>query len=120
MTPGQKFVEKKWGSETWIVNFDKYCGKILDLKKDYFCSWHYHKLKTETFHVLEGDVLLYYGTDEDIQASNIVRLTKGMSFHIPPMLIHRFLGLQDSKILEISTQHFDEDSYRISESGKII
>ena len=35
---------------------------------------------------------------------------------IRPGTNHRFYGLKDSKILEISTQHFEEDSYRESES----
>ena len=26
------FVEKTWGSEEWIVNSEKYCGKILRFK----------------------------------------------------------------------------------------
>ena len=35
------------------------------------------------------------------------------TMHIPQGLIHQFIGLKNSKILEISTQHFEEDSHRI-------
>jgi len=53
-----KTVDKDWGRELWIVNNDKYCGKILELNKGYRCSIHYHKIKDETFYILEGRVLM--------------------------------------------------------------
>ena len=53
-----KKVDKVWGSEEWIVNNDKYCGKILNLKKGFRGSVHHHKNKNETFYLLEGRVLL--------------------------------------------------------------
>ena len=51
MTVCNKFVPKGWGYEHWIVNKEDYCGKLLFFKKGKRCSWHYHKLKDETFHV---------------------------------------------------------------------
>jgi len=52
-----KKVKKIWGSEEWLVNNELYCCKILNLKKGYRCSIHYHKDKDETFYVLKGIVL---------------------------------------------------------------
>ena len=43
------FVPKGWGFEKWIVNCEKYCGKLLYFAKDKKCSWHYHKIKDEVF-----------------------------------------------------------------------
>ena len=48
---------KGWGHEKWIVNTDKYCGKILFFEEGKQCSWHYHKLKDETFYVQSGEIL---------------------------------------------------------------
>ena len=53
-----KTVKKVWGQEEWVVNNDKYCGKILTVKKGFRCSLHYHKKKHETFYVLEGNLLM--------------------------------------------------------------
>ena len=42
---------KGWGYEKWIVNNDLYCGKVLFFERGKKCSWHYHKVKDETFYV---------------------------------------------------------------------
>ena len=106
-----EFKEKVWGSELWMCNTEKYCGKILTLKKGFCCSRHYHKLKDETFYILEGKVLMEFG-------KTIKTMLPGEVVHIKPNTIHRFIGLEDSKIIEISTQHFEDDSYRLTKSGK--
>ena len=55
---------KGWGHEKWIVNEEKYCGKILFFEAGKRCSWHYHKIKDETFYVQSGELMVIYGTDE--------------------------------------------------------
>lgn len=102
---------KVWGAEYWIVNRD-YCGKKLALKKGYRCSMHYHKRKDETFYVIKGKVLMELGMKKWV-------LNVGDAVHIPTGAKHRFTGLEDSDIIEFSTHHEDEDSYRVSESEKI-
>ena len=104
-----KLVEKAWGSEQWIVNRE-YCGKILNLKKGYRCSVHKHKLKDETFLVIEGTVLMELGKKAWIMG-------QWQSVHVPRNSFHRFSGLEDSKIIEFSTKHRESDSYRKTESG---
>ena len=47
-------------------------------------------------------------------------MEEGSSIHIPTGTKHRFTGLIDSEILEISTQHFEDDSCRLSESGRAL
>ena len=49
-----KFVSKGWGYEKWIVNCEKYCGKLLFIAKGKKCSWHYHRKKDEVFYVQSG------------------------------------------------------------------
>jgi len=104
--------EKIWGSEEWIVNDEKYCGKILIVKRGYQCSYHYHKLKDETFYILEGMVNMIIEGESEL-------LAQGESVRIYPYMKHRFVGVKDSQILEISTQHFENDSYRLDPSGKV-
>lgn len=105
-------VPKVWGYEKWLENNEKYCSKILSVKRDYQCSLHYHKLKDEMFLVTSGHIRLEKG-DETIH------MMPGSFVRIPPGITHRFRGIQDSEILEISTHHTEADSYRIEESRKV-
>jgi len=108
-----KFVPKGWGYERWIVNKEEYCGKLLFFSKDKCCSWHYHKLKDETFYIHKGLIELSYGWGDDINLSDVIILKEGDTFHIPPGLKHQMYAFKDTELFEFSTQHFDEDSYRI-------
>jgi len=101
--------QKVWGVEEWIANNDKYCGKILHLKSGWVCSYHHHKIKDETFYILEGVVKMKVEGRSEI-------LHSGAVVHIPVGTKHSFAGVMDAKILEISTQHFEEDSYRVDKS----
>lgn len=122
-----RFVSKPWGYEEWIDNNHLYCGKILFVKRNKYCSWHFHEQKTETFHVLSGRVRLAYSPYDIVEEDGIMQfqyntdilvslsqtLVPGDSFHIPVGMVHRFYGLEDSKIIEISTHHEDSDSIRL-------
>jgi quercetin dioxygenase-like cupin family protein len=106
-----KHVQKVWGSEDWICNNKKYCGKILNIMQGYQCSLHYHKLKDETFFVIKGLVLLELGkTNYMLQEGEAIRIKPGQK--------HRFRGIRDSTIVEFSTHHKDADSYRLEKSRK--
>ena len=107
-----EFHGKTWGLEHWIVNNDLYCGKILHLKNGYRCSMHYHKMKHETFYVLKGRVLM-----EVNDAAWVAE--EGHTMPIKQRDSHRFTGLEDSEILEVSTRHYEDDSYRSTISEKI-
>lgn len=107
------FVSKGWGFEKWIVNCEQYCGKILYFVKGKKCSWHYHKVKDETFYIQSGKIILFHSYEDDINLAEKKILKRGDKFHIPIGLRHRMYALEDTELFEFSTQHFDEDSYRI-------
>jgi mannose-6-phosphate isomerase-like protein (cupin superfamily) len=73
---------------------------------------HFHIKKDETFLISKGKILLniiYKDGDR-----KIFTLKMGDVFHIPPGLIHQFVGIEEENyIIEFSTQHFEEDSYRV-------
>lgn len=107
-----KTVQKKWGREEWIVNNDKYCGKILHVNAGWCCSLHYHKIKHETFYIRKGCV--------EIILDGVKRtFTPGMSLEVNPMAVHIFSAIINTEIIEFSTHHEDSDSYRMSESCKV-
>lgn len=110
-----KKVEKVWGSEEWVVNNDKYCMKHLTLKKGMRCSLHYHKEKDETFVIFSG--LVYMEIEDERNAIEGYTMMPGDRVRIKPNTAHRFSGLKNSLIIEVSTHHEDEDSYRRDKSG---
>ena len=69
LQPNRVFVPKGWGYEDWLVNKKEYCGKLLFFKKGKHCSFHYHKLKDETFYVHRGELLIVY-SEEDCLATD--------------------------------------------------
>ena len=107
------FVPKGWGFEKWIVNTEEYCGKLLYFVKGKKCSWHYHKLKDETFYIQSGKILLKYSDNDDISDAKEIILNKGDKFHIYRQLRHQMFALEDTELFEFSTQHFDSDSHRL-------
>ena len=107
-------VSKKWGYEMWIHNDNEYCGKLLVFNKegDKF-SMHYHIKKKETWFVQSGTFLFKWIDVENGQI-NSQEISIGESVVIEGGLPHQLIALEDhSTIFEVSTQHFDEDSYRI-------
>ena len=108
-----KFVPKGWGFEKWIVNNKKYCGKLLYFVKGKRCSWHYHKIKDEVFYVQSGKIMVLYSEQDDIKKAEKIILDPGDNFHVYTGLRHQMIALHDTDLFEFSTEHFDEDSYRI-------
>lgn len=104
--------EKGWGYEVWVVNNELYCGKVLSIHAGKKCSLHYHELKTETMLLTKGRVEMISGSLESPKENRIV-LEVGDVFHIPPFLAHQFIAIEESEIMEFSTQHFESDSYRL-------
>lgn len=110
----QKIVllKKGWGCEKIIHNKDGYCGKILCFKKGKKCSFHYHKLKTETFYCV-GKVIIRHGYTDFLSKSKKVILKTGDIFHIPVGMRHQVEALEKSQLFEFSTTHYENDSIRI-------
>tara|TARA_R100000152_G_C6781999_1_gene217922 strand:+ start:3017 stop:3364 length:348 start_codon:yes stop_codon:yes gene_type:complete len=107
-----EYHKKGWGYELWIHNDDKYCGKLLFFEKGKKCSYHYHKIKVETFYLQSGKMLIKYGNIDDIDVAFEKLLTPGDVFEIPRGRRHQMIALEDSELFEFSTQHFEDDSYR--------
>lgn len=105
--------EKGWGYELWLVNNEKYCGKILSFKAGKRCSFHYHKKKHEHFYISKGRFLLKRSWDDDLEKAEQIWLEVGDVVEIPRWLRHQMIAEVDSEIIEISTQHFEDDSHRV-------
>lgn len=113
MIVDQCFVDKGWGYEEVLINDEKYCAKILHVNRNKRMSWHYHIIKDETFYVETGRVELYWSDTDDLENAERMILLPGMTFNIPTKTRHMLVGLENSRVFEFSTRHFDHDSYRI-------
>lgn len=109
---------KSWGYEAQIINGADYCGKILVFFMGRAGSLHFHRVKHETWLVLEGT-----GTvtthDPATGAPTIWPLTRGKVFDLPPAHAHRVRATPsfDLVLLEVSTPDDPADTYRLSASG---
>lgn len=120
-------VTKLWGYETIFTNNYLYCGKILTcLPNGNACSIHYHKRKTETFHVLRGklqlEVYYQYGdlVSYEVKLNMKLELLPGQSVTIPPFVPHRFWTRDEvAEFIEVSTTDYLDDSYRLVQAGPI-
>jgi mannose-6-phosphate isomerase-like protein (cupin superfamily) len=109
-----KKVEKKWGYELWIHNDTDYCGKLLVFTKSgNKFSMHYHMIKDETWYVQKGAFQFDWIDTENgercytqIQEGDVIEIKKGLPHQLTALT-------EEATIFEVSTQHFDEDSYRI-------
>ena len=107
-----EIVTKGWGHEVIFVNNDRYCGKILHFKKDAKFSMHYHLKKTETWYVASGKFLFKY---IDTRTADIIETTLEIGNTITNEVgePHQIICLEEGDIFEVSTTHFDSDSYRV-------
>jgi mannose-6-phosphate isomerase-like protein (cupin superfamily) len=108
-----RIVPKGWGREVWIANGDLYCGKILEISKGKKLSLHYHKLKTESFYLRVGRLVVR--VKESPESNNLEEfvLEAGQCMDVPIGLVHQMEALEDAELYEFSTQHFDSDSHRL-------
>ena len=105
-------VPKGWGEELIIENNEMYCGKLLIFKKGCKFSMHYHLIKDETWYVDKGEFLYRWidtetaeTIEQKLKVGDVVRQRVGQP--------HQLIALTDGTVFEVSTQHFDEDSYRV-------
>ena len=105
-------VSKGWGKELIIENNELYCGKLLIFKKGCKFSMHYHLLKDETWYVNKGK-FIYRWIDTETADVNEVQLNPGDVVRQRVGQPHQLEALTEGVVFEISTQHFDEDSYRV-------
>ena len=107
-----EIVPKGWGKEIIFVNNDEYCGKLLCFEKDKKFSMHYHIKKKETWYVSKGSfILIWIETDKGITHSEYLKVGDVITNERGEP--HQLIALEDSEVFEVSTKHYDEDSFRM-------
>ena len=114
-----KIIEKPWGKEEILEENEKYVLKRLTMFKGHRCSLQYHKIKKETIYVLSGKLRIFIGKSEKNLTSKLYKEKEVIT--IPPGMVHRMEGEEDSVYLEASTPEMDDvvrtsDDYNRAES----
>lgn len=92
---------KPWGREIIYALTDKYCGKILEIKKNERLSLQLHKKKKESIYCLSGLCSVILNGTEHI-------LSEGRGITINPQSVHRFKGISDVVLLEVSSPEIND------------
>jgi mannose-6-phosphate isomerase-like protein (cupin superfamily) len=106
-------VDKKWGYELWVENNNEYCGKILHFNKGSKFSCHFHSCKKESWYVLSGYFEVKF-IDTKTAEIKIVKFGRGQALTVKRLMPHQIFCLEEGDIMEVSTPHHEEDSYRVS------
>ena len=107
-----EIVPKGWGKEIIFVNNDEYCGKLLCFEKGKKFSMHYHIKKKETWYVSKGKFILIWVETENgithteyLSVGDVITNERGEP--------HQLIAVDDAEVFEVSTKHYDEDSFRM-------
>ncbi len=107
-----EIINKGWGKELVIDNNTDYCMKILQFNEGGLSSMHFHLKKTETWYIKSG-LFVLKKIDTDTADITSIELELGDCVINKPGEPHQLLCIKEGEIFECSTQHFDDDSYRV-------
>ena len=110
--PKSEIISKGWGHEVIFANNEMYCGKLLSFEKGSKFSMHFHMKKDETWYINKGKIHLRW-IDTKTATTYVEILGEGDVWRNKPGEPHQVEAIEDTVIFEVSTQHFDEDSYRV-------
>lgn len=82
----------------------KYAKKLIVQLPRQKHPYHYHKRKEETFQLLDGDL-------EVVKDGYPIRLNPGDTFIVEPGAWHKFHTLDGAIFEEVSTTHYNDDSF---------
>ena len=96
-------IEKPWGWELVWAETDDYVGKLLFVRAGESLSLQYHELKDESWLVQQGRARLELG--EVGGELEVLEITPGDAYRFRPRTVHRVTALEDTTVVEVSTNH---------------
>ena len=96
-------IEKPWGWELVWAETDDYVGKLLFVRAGESLSLQYHELKDESWLVQQGRARLELG--EVGGELEVVEIAPGDAYRFRPRTVHRVTALEDTTVVEVSTNH---------------
>jgi len=99
-------IEKPWGWELVWAEADDYVGKLLFVRAGESLSLQYHELKDESWLVQQGRARLELG--EVGGELEVLEIAPGDAYRFPPRTVHRVTALEDTTVVEVSTNHLTD------------
>ena len=85
---------------------------LFQIREGFSRGNHYHEKKEEIFYVVSGRMKAIF-LDMDSPQIEEHLLGKGDKIRIKPRCAHRFIGLEDTLVVEYSPQYFEpEDNFK--------
>jgi mannose-6-phosphate isomerase-like protein (cupin superfamily) len=99
-------VEKPWGWELVWAEAENYVGKVLFVRAGESLSLQYHEVKDESWLVQEGLATLELGpVGGDLET---IEIRPGDAFRFRPRTVHRVTAVEDTLVIEVSTNHLTD------------
>jgi mannose-6-phosphate isomerase len=99
-------IEKPWGWELVWAEADDYVGKLLFVRAGESLSLQYHELKDESWLVQQGRARLELG---EVGAElEVLEIAPGDAYRFRPRTVHRVTALEDTTVVEVSTNHLTD------------
>lgn len=100
--PYIKKVLKPWGYELhWVPEGAPYMGKIEHVNKGSQCSFQIHDAKNESWYLMSGRAKLVWEDENGEIVETEMKKGAGYTCHVGQK--HRFAGITDCDIIEVST-----------------
>lgn len=96
---------KPWGRETVLAHTSLYTLKRLVYEAGHQGGIQYHERKDEAFHLHEGKARVTWLEDGILHS---VTMLPGQTFHVPPLLPHKFEAITRCIVFEASNPVFDD------------
>lgn len=113
-----KVVPKSWGRELWIKNCQDYCGKLLYFNPGCGFSFHAHLKKKETWMIFSSTFKMEYFNGQT--SERMIKWLRPLDcIHLERGILHKLTneGTEEGLIIEVSTFHDDNDSFRIEKGN---
>lgn len=105
-------ISKIWGTDCEIFHSESASIHYLEIKKGGHSSYHRHNVKRNQFYVLMGEVKIATENGEHI-------LKAGEFLTLLPPIKHRFIGMEESKMLEVVWVQLDDSDIIRDDSGGV-
>lgn len=99
-------VEKPWGWELVWAEAEDYVGKLLFVRAGESLSLQYHEVKDESWLVREGRAQLELGEVGGVLET--IEIVPGDAFRYRPGTVHRVTAVEDTLVVEVSTNHLTD------------
>jgi len=101
-----KVVTKPWGAETWLIEHEDFCCKVIRLIKGSKTSYQWHRQKEEINFVRSGEAELWLEDATGVIQKYLIK--EGDSFFVPATRKHRVIALSDLEMFEVSNAFVDD------------